>query len=270
MLDFLKAAKELVMRNRCVLVLSAFLAGCIVGGSAVDQSKAASLTHIQIVAIEGPPLSGSGVSKIRLSGSELVVGGTSLGSGSLLIVGGVMMLADLPEANRQSAAASKNIESLLDDKGVWEPTLMIAEEAMRQLTVSSNIPVNVDAALKQLPGVEKRDATFFMENWMAPLRAWYNESPSAFVYSGQSRSGAVLEVGLLNYELTSGSLLVQVVMKLIDPSTGMVLANARNFSNTSVESVDQLFEDDAISYKQFFQTIAATLVEDCIDDLGLH
>jgi hypothetical protein len=258
------------MRYLCALFLSVLLAGCVAGGSTIDQSKAASLTHIQIVAVEGPPLSGTGISQVGLSGSELVVGGTTLGSNGLLIVGGVMMLADFPEANRQSAAASKSIESLLDEKEIWEPTLVIAEEAKRQLTAESNIPVSVDTALKQLPGVEKRDATFFMENWMAPLRSWYNESPSTFVYSDQSKSGAVLEVGLLNYELTSGSLLVQVVMKLIDPATGTVLANARNFSNTSVEDMDRLFQDDASGYKHLFQTVTAALVEDCIDDLGLH
>ena len=66
------------------------------------------------------------------------------------------------------------------------------------------------------------------------------------------------------------SLLVQVVTKLVDPSTGVVLANARNFSDTKVESVDTLFENDADGYKRFFQTITTELVEDCIADLGLR
>ena len=181
-----------------------------------------------------------------------------------------MMLADLPKANQQSAAASRSIESLLDQKEVWEPTLVVAEETRRQLTAKNKIAVSVEPDLQRLPGVEERDATFFMENWMAPLRSWYNESPSTFDYTDHQKSGAVLEVGLLNYELTTGSLLVQVVTKLVDPSTGVVLANARNFSNTKVESVDKLFENDADGYKRFFQTTTAELVEDCIADLGLR
>jgi hypothetical protein len=222
------------------------------------------------VAIEGPPLSGAGVSRIRLSGSELVVSGTTLGSNSLLFVGGVMMLIDLPNANRQSAAASKSIESLLDQKGIWEPTLIVAEEVRHQLIAKNNISVSVEPHLQRLPGVEERNATFFMENWMAPLRSLYNESPSTFDYTDESRFDAVLEVGLLNYELSTGSFLVQVVTKLIDPSTGVVLANARNFSNTKVEDVDKLFESGADGYKRVFQTISAELVEDCIADLGLR
>ena len=258
------------MRYLYALSLSVFLAGCVTGGSTLDQSTAASLTHIQIVAIEGPPLSGAGVSRVRLSGSELVFGGTTLGSNSLLFVGSVMMLTDLPKANRQSAAASRSIESLLDQEEIWEPTLVVAEEARRQLTAKNKISVSVKPDMQRLPGVEERNATFLMENWMAPLRSWYNESPSTFDYTGQSKSGAVLEVGLLNYELTTGSLLVQVVTKLVDPSTGVVLANARNFSNTKVEDVDKLFENDAEGYKNTFQTIAAGLVEECIADLGLR
>lgn len=258
------------MRYLSVLSLSVLLYGCVTGGSTLDQSAAASLKNIRIVAIEGPPLSGSGVSRVRLSGSELVVGGTTLGSNSLLVVGGVMMLADLPKANQRSAAASRSIETLLDQKEIWEPTFVVAEETRRQLTAKNRISVSVEPDLQRLPGVEGRDATFFMENWMGPLRSWYNESPSTFDYTDQPKSGAVLEVGLLNYELTTGSLLVQVVTKLVDPSTGVVLANARNFSNTKVEGLDTLFENDADGYKRLFQSITAGLVEDCIADLGLR
>ncbi len=199
-----------------------------------------------------------------------MVGGTTLGSNSLLVVGGVMMLIDLPQANRQSAIASKSIESLLDQGGIWEPTLVVAEEAKRQLTAKNKTLVTVEPYLKRLPGVEERNATFFMENWMAPLRTWYNESPSTFDYTDQLNFDAVLEVGLLNYELTSGSFLLQIVTKLVDPSTGEVLANARSFSNTRVENVGKLFESDADGYKQVFRATAAELVGDCIAKLGLR
>ena len=128
-----------------------------------------------------------------------------LGSNSLLFVGGVMMLTDLPKANQQSAVASKSIESLLDRQGIWEPTLIVAEEARRLLAADDKITVSVEQDVQRLPGVEERDATFFMENWMAPLRSWYNESASTFVYTDKSKSDAVLEVGLLNYELRTVS-----------------------------------------------------------------
>ncbi len=225
---------------------------------------------MHVVPIEGPPLSGLDLSRANLSGAELVVGGTTVGSSGLLIVGGVLMMASVPEANVKSAAASQRIESLLDIDEIWEPTVEIAEEAMRQLETASRYSVSVDSEIKPLPGVQHKEATFFMENWMAPLRAWYNADTSAFNYSDRSSSGAVLEVGLLNYELSAGYLSIQVVMKVVDPASGSVIANARKFSFPKVRDVDSLFEGDAAAYKQLFRETTATLVQECIEKLGLH
>ncbi len=253
-----------------LLVITVLLVGCVTGGSTLDQSKAASLTHVHIVPIEGPPLSGMGLSRANLSGAELVVGGTTVGSNALLVAGGVMMIAALPEANASSAAASQRIESLLDNDEIWEPTVELAQEAILQLEVASNYAVSVDSEIKPLPGVKRREATFFMENWMAPLRAWYNADRSPFSYSDQINSGVVLEVGLGNYEMTANYFLIQVMMKVVDPETGIVIANARKYSNTRFRDLDSLFEEDAAAYKELFRDITAKLVQGCIDKLGLH
>ncbi len=103
-----------------------------------------------------------------------------------------------------------------------------------------------------------------------PLRAWYNADVSPFSYSDQLDSGVVLEVGLLNYEMSLGYFTIQVVMKVVDPKTGVVIANARKFSNNRFDDIDSLFEDDAAAYKQLFREITAELVQGCIDKLGLN
>ncbi len=66
-----------------LLFLTVLVAGCVIGfigSSTLDQSKAASLTHIHIVPIEGPPLSGTDLSSARLSGAWLVASGPAIGS----------------------------------------------------------------------------------------------------------------------------------------------------------------------------------------------
>ncbi len=253
-----------------LLAITALLAGCVTGGSTLDQSKAASITHVHVVPIEGPPLSGMALSRANLSGAGLVAGGTTVGSSALLVVGGVMMIAALPEANAKSAAASQAIELLLDKDEVWEPTFELAQEAIRHLESVGNYAVSVDSEIKPLPGVKRREATFFMENWMAPLRAWYNADRSPFDYSDQLDSSVVLEVGLLHYEVMDKHFSIQVMMKVVDPETGMVIANARKFSNTRFHNLDSLFEEDAVAYKQLFRDITAKLVQECIDKLGLN
>ncbi|MCZ6538081.1 MAG: hypothetical protein O6838_09340 [Gammaproteobacteria bacterium] len=253
-----------------LLVITVLLVGCVTGGSTLDQSKAASLTHVHIVPIEGPPLSGMGLSRANLSGAGLVAGGTTVGSNALLVVGSVMMIAALPEANANSAAASQRIESLLDNDEIWDPTVELAQETTRLLENASSYSVSTDSKIKPLPGVEQREATFFMENWMAPIRAWYNADRSPFSYSDQLNSGVVLEVGLSNYEMTADYFLIQVMMKVVDPETGMIIANARKYSNTRFHDLDSLFEEDAAAYKQLFRDITAKLVQGCIDKLGLN
>lgn len=255
----------------CMLLgITVLLASCVTGGSNLDQSKAASIAHVHIVPIEGPPLSGMGLSRANLPGAELVAGGTTVGSNGLLVIGSVMMIAALPEANTKSATASRTVESLLNNDEIWEPTVELAQEATRLLENASSYSVSTDSIIKPLPGVQQREATFFMENWMAPIRAWYNADRSPFSYADEIKSGVVLEVGLLNYEMTADYFLIQVVMKVVDPETGMVIANARKFSNSRFDDIDSLFEDDAAAYKQLFREITAELVQECIAKLGLN
>ena len=63
---------------------------------------------------------------------------------------------------------------------------------------------------------------------------------------------------------------IQVVMKVVDPATGNVIANVRKFSNTRFDDPDNLFEDDAAAYKNLFRDITAELVQGCIDKLRLN
>lgn len=248
----------------------ALVAGCVTGSSALDQSKAVSLTHIHIIPVEGPPLHGAVLSRAGLSGIESIAIGATTGSTGLLVVGGVLMMATLPEADARSAEGSHRIESLLDGHEIWEPTVEIAEQARRQLEGTTTYSISVDSEIKPLPGVERREATVLMENWLAPVRAWYNADPSSFAYSDQPSSGAVLEVGLSNYELSGDHFLIQVMMKMVDQESGAVIANARKAAHPKVDDLDSLFEDDAAGFKRLFRETTATLAQECIEKLGLR
>jgi hypothetical protein len=223
------------------------------------------------VPIEGPPLSGLDLSRIDIPSAELVSIDTATGEYDLLTIGGISILtvSESLEVTRKSATASQSVESLLDREEIWEPTIQVAAEAMRQLSTASKYPVSLNSDVKPLPNVNRREATRHMENWMAPIRAWYNADISPFNYSDQPNSGATLEVGISNYELSAGYFLVQVMMKLVDPASGSVIANARKASNRKVDDLDSLFEGDATGFKQLFHETTVPLVKECIDKLGL-
>lgn len=241
-----------------LLIITSLLTGCVANTSNVDQNTVSSISHIHIAPMEVPPLSGTDLSGVSFPGAALPV------------IGGVLVIAQIPKADAKSTAASKAVESLLDSKENWEPSVEIANETMRQLRTAGNFSVDISSKIKPMPGVQRREATAFMENWMAPIRTWYNRDTSPFDYSNRLSSDAVLEVGLSNYELSIGRFIMQVHMKLVDPASGNVIANARSSSILRVRDLNGLFEHGGVGFKQLFRTTTRILVRDSIEKLGLN
>jgi hypothetical protein len=116
-----------------------------------------------------------------------------------------------------------------------------------------------------------RERTFFMENWMEPIRAWYNQDISSFDYKSyrERKVDAVLEVGLSNHMLSRSILLVSVMLKLIDPSTGKVLGRARNAEIVEIKKMDKLFIDSGLPFKELFAATGKKPVIENLKYLGL-
>ena len=110
-----------------------------------------------------------------------------------------------------------------------------------------------------------------MENWLAPIRAWYNEIKSSYGYVKLPNKNvdAVLEVGIANYEIVFDGLVVQVMSKLIDPATGRVLGRSRNGSYVDAPPMENLFDDEGQIYKEFFARVTRDLIAANLKELGL-
>lgn len=89
----------------------------------------------------------------------------------------------------------------------------------------------------------------------------------------RDKSLYVLEVGVINYEIEpGGKLLVQVAMKVIDPSNGSVIGRARaaNPWNMPQQSpLDQAFSGDASHFKEAFLKTGQEITKKCLTELGL-
>jgi hypothetical protein len=101
---------------------------------------------------------------------------------------------------------------------------------------------------------------------MAPIRSWYNQELSSFDYKSYKEGGvdAILEVGMSNYSLLPNKLLVQVMVKMVDPASGRVLGRARNYELATIAEMDKLFINDGKNFKELF---AATANKPMIEDL---
>jgi len=124
--------------------------------------------------------------------------------------------------------------------------VVLAQCASNLLAASSARDVVVVTNYQRLPGVKNREMTWHMENWYVPIAGWYNQTKPPFTYAEPEvgRGDYVVEVGLSNYELTDGRLLVHVMVKLVDPAEGKVLGRARKFAMPSTGRMENLFAKD--------------------------
>ena len=188
-----------------------------------------------------------------------------------VMVFGIFMLTQLPGEIKSSAKAADSVEDMLNSEEAWIPTIVFAEEAAKQITAQGEHDVTVIKKVQIFPGLTNRERTWNLENWYAPIRSWYNQKTSQFDYKSleDQRIDAVLEVGLLNYILMSDRILLQVMLKLIDPATGKVLGRARAFDFEFFSGTDGLFEDNGQPFKNLVGGLGGRLVTEDLKSIGL-
>lgn len=270
------------MKGRFPLLLSLVLTYGCVGPEVVPPKELLALPkQVQVVAMEAPPLIlpsryqslASGSSGIGPVVPSQAAGGSITAARGIAVFNTLLIFVQLTEASHRSYDASKSSQTVLDTRGVWTPTVVLANEVSKQL-VASGITVHVIPGVRPIPGVEFRGATTTMENWLAPIRSHYNYMGPIQSYRAlaSDKSLLVLEVSISNYEVTTEKLLLQVHLKLIDPSGERVVGRARSnnaWSLPSLEPLDQAFANDASRFKEVFSETGRQLVRQSLAELGL-
>jgi hypothetical protein len=274
-----------------------FVAGCVSAAVVPDKQVIGAAKHVRVVAMEAPPLSGlpakfqpdphmadavtaaqQAVVSAQLLGSFATVGGaTSVQGAQISGIATIVLIAPLlAEAtinsycNEPQATPSHAIPL---PKGMWVATSIAATEAQTQLS-AVQIDATLEPGLKPFTCVHDRRPTLLMENWYAPIRAWYNDNePDPYYVDPPSAQGAfVLEVAVLNYELSGDHLLLQVMVRLIDTRDGRPIGRARAgnaWHMPEFDSIDEAFSGEALPFKAVLTTEARLLVRDCLVQLGL-
>ena len=259
----------------CFLVVYV-LSGCVSPQSIPNQSVLSSIETIEIIPIEPPPL--AGVPSINDVGGLATMASLSMipvetpyqaaaRASAILPAGWILMQAWTAGLESDEDARLMDTLSLA---GKWSPTIDLAEEAKTQITSESPRKINPIKFYYGLP-VDDRGTNWHMENWYGPIRRWYAEDQSSLDYS-QIVSGdvdVVLELGLSNYELVGNMLLMQVMLKMIDPTTGNTLGRVRNAAYPKVASFNELIANDGKEFKQTFSRIGQGLIDESLKEIGL-
>lgn len=276
------------------LLAAVILNGCVAPSIKPSPDQIADIQKIAIVAIESPPLSAplsalslptsAGQSRMPMSGTVLVLSPSyspALRSSPILpyrarvaamfAVYGILILVEGGAFDAGSSLPAIPLDEVLKRSDAWMPTVGLAGETATQLRVGGGVDVEVVDGYLALLRIADRSRTYFMENWLAPIRAWYNENKSSYSYVKLPNKNvdAVLEVGIANYEIVIDGLVVQVMSKLIDPATGRVLGRSRNYSYVDTPPMENLFDDEGQIYKEFFARVTRDLIAANLKELGL-
>lgn len=265
-----------------ILIPSFYLSFVMPSASNAANSKVtaaiAGARAIVMVPIESPPLSvAPNMADAMLAANTVSVVSYATGADPLQatrtmgVVSGIIFLADLPAQTKVAAQRSERAEALLNAKGLWVPTVALAQEAQALIAADGPRKVRISESVRPLPGIKNRDRTFSMHNWYGPVKAWYRLPQSPFSYSVPevNEGDLVLEVGLGNYELVSDLLFIYVQVKLVDPATGRTLAKDREYVSPSVRDAASLFGEDASGFKRAFSDAAHLALGDILQKIGL-
>lgn len=251
------------------------LSGCVSAQIKPPLDSINRIRKIKVVPMEAQPLEMLFLTDASLFTSNVFwvnapVGSIQTGGRVLVMISGIFVLMELPEAAKQSAKVAESFESMLGSREAWIPTMILAQEAAKQITSKGKYDVTVMQTFHKFPGLINRERTFSGENWQAPIRSWYNNNTSPFDYKSLKNQGidAVLEVGMLNYSLYNDTIIVQVSLKLVDPSTGQVLGRARAYDHQKIET-SGLFENNGRNFKDLFASIGRKLLTDDLKSIGL-
>jgi hypothetical protein len=248
------------------------LTGCVGPQVRPDAMVLASRQHIHFVPMEMPPLmidasyAATGTASIVHYLPRYTIGMAR----TVGVLSGIALLVEWPEISRRRIEFAPDVQQRLKSADEWLLTVELAKAAGSWLAAHGRM-TSQSRDIHAIPGIEERNRTVFMENWMAPIRAWYNnETPTpGTTVLNQLDASLIVDVGVSNYEIHAGKLLLQVHVRLIDPATGRLLGRARDSSFTEQPPMDTMFADDARAFKAASLTAGSRLLASCLQELGL-
>jgi hypothetical protein len=268
------AGFEARLAARALLIwLVALALGACVGPQIQPRGEAlARMREVFIVAMEVRPLSVD-ASYVATGPASIVhfLPRYNIGlARSVGVLSGIVLMLELPDKAAREVVYPPSLQSQIDPAASWPLSVELAREIER-LLVAAGRGASLSAQIKPIPGVQNRGRTVFLENWMAPIRSWYNDASPSAQYDALAAKGiaAVIEVGVSNYEIYAEKLLLQVSVKLLDPASGALLGRARASSFTALPPMDAAFAADAGLFKQAVLSAGKPLVLNCLQELGL-
>ncbi len=148
----------------------------------------------------------------------------------------------------------------------WTPTLVLARQAMTQLG-ASNVKAVMSRDYYRLPMADA-DRNAGLNYWHDAIVKWYGQDAVEADYKPYAGVDAVLELGLGSYRIFEGQTSIQVLMKLINPKTGQVIARTHARDFTVKEAGQAWIHRDSEPFKQLVSEMSSQLLKQGLNDIG--
>lgn len=262
----------------CIPLILVVLSGCVASQKVARPEIFSSIRKIVIVPVEPPPLSLTPAifDAFPDASDEAQIGSGSLyppqAVGPLILIAGIMVLPKIPTAYEERADVLKTLDEWYATDRVWVPTRILGQMAANRISTARPYDVVVRQELYTPPSLARKERTWHMENWYAPLREWYNQDKPALNSEeyNQQDIDAALEIGIINYEVITGNKLsIQVFTKLVSVSSGKVEARNRSYAQVQLGTPQELFRNQGQQFKKIFMDAGGSLLEYNLQKIGL-
>lgn len=259
--------------------VAVLLSGCVTSQQTLSSTAAVQYRALVVIPVEAPPLlvhPGNEADRSAMKASSITVpedggGAAFFPLGVMDPFAGIVATVFVVEVAASSFPREGETLALTNTKpSPWMPTAMLAGTAAQLLQASGAHSASVIQGYAQLP-ITDRSVNVVMENWYAPVRRWYNSDVSMVDYGRLLPAGtdAVLEVGMASYEYVSNRLLLQVMVRVVDPKTQKIVARAREFKNPKGSALAAMLVNQGQPLRDLINSTANAMLSKCLQDVGL-
>jgi hypothetical protein len=260
------------VKNTWFWLLPALLTGCQTASTIkLPSTAASSIKTVRIVAVEAPPLEvmpdlletrmPNYAHEYNMTLPSTAEEAVYRSPGGILIAGKVghgdsVEIVDLSEQGEESAQTTH-----------WTPALELAATAEAQLN-AAQIRTEMNPQAARLP-IAASERTAYIGHWQEAVDRWYEQNAATSI-EGTKTADAVLEIGIGRYRIFEGQTSLQVLIKLIDPRSGQVLAKTSKKTLLMGDTaVPALLYPQGEGLKSLIRENGARLMAKAMQDIGL-
>ena len=182
--------------------------------------------------------------------------------------GGIVIVGQVSQDDEDDlVVAEQSMEPPTDPDGAWTPSLAVAQLAQNRLSTAA-----IRTALNhnyQPLAIANAERNANLGHWHHAIQDWYALDKSTSDYAQLDAYDAVLEVGIANYRIFESQTSLQVLLKLIDPTSGRVIARSRADSFEVDDTPLNSLNTDSQAFKNQVTKLGKQLLNQALDGIGL-